>query len=329
LTHKVIIDADPGISDALAVTLALCDPQLDVVALTAVGGRVSAAQAGHNLLALVQAIDPPKWPRFGIADSPEAVYELVRFSERYGDAADLSRRLNGESGLGDWPTPDAALHHPRSAVKLLLECSREAPGEITLITLGPLTNVALACDLDPEFPSRLKRIVCLAGAMAAPGDLTPVGEFNVCFHPQMARRVLRYPATKTLVPLDVGRKAVFTFDHVQKLDLHDGTAYGRLLKSLLPFALRTHHQHLGMEGLWALDLAAIAAVAQPQLFRNHSAAVDVETEGLLTRGMTVFDQRPQREWRPNIEVLSDVDAQGLLDYVLSQFRRATTADEDE
>jgi inosine-uridine nucleoside N-ribohydrolase len=326
VTTKVILDADPGIHDALAVALALADPELDVLALTAVGGRFSAEQSSRNLMSIVQAIDPPKWPRFGIADHPETEYEQVRFSERYGDAVDLSRKLNGETGLGDWLAPEAALHHVRSAAKLLLEATRDAPGEIVLITLGPLTNVAHACDLDPDFPSRLKRLVCLAGTLESSGDLTPMGEFNVCFNPQVARRVLRYPAMKLMIPLDIGRKAMLTFEHVQKLNFGD-SGFGRFLGSLLPYALRSHHQHLGVEGLWLMDLAAVAAVSEARLFRGQTLAVDVETEGLLTRGMTVFDRRPNREWRPNIDVLLDVDAQGLLDYVISTFRRATNAAE--
>jgi inosine-uridine nucleoside N-ribohydrolase len=318
----VIIDADPGIADALAIALALCDPALDVVALTAVGGRVSAAQAADNLMAIVQAVDPPKWPRFGVADSPESSYELVRFSERYGDAVDLSRRLNGECGLGSWSAPAAALHHVRSAVKLLLECTRDAPGEITLVTLGPLTNVALACDLDPEFLSRLRRLVCFAGTLEGPGDLTPAGEFNVCFHPHFARRVLRYPANKTLVPLDIGRKPILTFDHIQKFPWCEESTLSRLLSSLLSFALRSHHQHLGVEGLWLMDVTAVALVTQPQLFKTQTLAVDVETEGLLTRGMTVFDRRLNREWRPNIDVVIDVDAAEVLAHALRTFRQA-------
>lgn len=317
-----MIDADPGIADALAIALALCDHTLDVVALTAVGGRVSAAQAADNLMAIVQAVDPPKWPRFGVADSPESSYEMVRFSERYGDAVDLSRRLNGETGLGSWPSTEAALHHVRSAVKLLLECTRDAPGEITLITLGPLTNVALACDLDPGFLGRLRRLVSFAGTLDGPGDLTPTGEFNVCFHPHFARRVLRYPTTKTLVPLDVGRKPVLTFDHLQKFPWRDEETLSRMLNALMSFGLRSHHQHLGVEGLWLMDLAAVAVVSQPQLFKVQSLPLDVETEGLLTRGMTVFDRRPNREWRPNIDVVVDVDSQGLLDYVFQTYRQA-------
>ncbi len=316
MPQKVIIDADPGLGDALALVAALRDPELDVVAVTGVGGCVSATQAAQNLWAIIEAIDPPKRPRIGVADSPDAQYELVRFSERYGDAALATRHLNGETGLGDWPLGDAQRHHPRSAVKLLHEVTREYAGEVSIITLGPLTNLAWAIEWDPEFLTRLKGLYLLGGTVAAPGDLTPVGEFNVCFHPDSARRVLRSAATKTLVPLDVGRKAALTFDHLRRSPWDETLAADRLVQSLLNSSLRGARQHLGQEAFWIYEAAAIAAISKPGLFQRQPAGIDVETEGTFTRGMTVVDRRPRPEWRPNIEILTDVDAQGLLDYTL-------------
>lgn len=316
MPQKVIIDADPGLGDALALVLALRDPELDVIAVTGVGGCVSAAQAAQNIWAIIEAVDPPKRPRIGVADSPDAQYELVRFSERYGDAALTTRRLNGENGLGDWPLGDVQRHHSRSAVKLLHEVTREFPGEVSLITLGPLTNLAWAIEWDPEFLARVKGLYLLGGAVAAPGDLTPVGEFNVCFHPDAARRVLRAAATKTLIPLDVGRKAALTFDHLRRCEWDETRSADRLVQSLLNSALRGARQHLGQEAFWVYEAAAIAAVSRPELFQRHAVAVDVETDGTLTRGMTVVDRRPRPAWRPNIDLLTDVDAQGLLDYAL-------------
>jgi len=313
--HKVMIDADSGVSDALAIALALVDPDLDVVAVTASGGRVSVQQAARNLMTLIEAVDPPKWPRLGVADSPDCEFEQARFSEQVGDELHVCRQLHGEEGFGDWPVGDAALHHPRSAAKLLSETTREYPGEVTLITLGPLTTVAHAQELDPEFSARLKGLVAFAGTIHSGGDISPVAEFNVAFNPEAARHVLRRPATKTLVPLDVGRKAVLTFENVQRLKLDDGEPRSRLLQSLLNYSLRAHHETLGMEGMWLMDIAAIAAVSQPQFFTRQSVGVDVETGGRLTRGMTVFDRRPRPSWRPNIDVLTEANAQGLLDYV--------------
>lgn len=321
--QKVMIDADPGVGDGLALCLALLDPNLDVLAVTGVGGRVSAAQAGANLWSIIEAMDPPKRPRLGIADSPDTQYEVVRFSERYGDDADSSRRLNGDLGLGDWPVGDAHLYHAKSSAKLMLEISREYPGEVTIITLGPLTSIAWATELDPDFLSRLKGLVSMAGTITAPGDITPTAEFNVCFQPDAARRVLRYPATKTLVPLDIGGKTTLTFNHVQQLNLHEQSTASRLLKSLLSFGLRACHQHCGIEGFAFPEAAAIAAATRPNLFTRQPLSIDVETEGRLTRGMTVFDRRPIRTWRPNLDVLTEVDAQGLHDYVMAMLRRGT------
>lgn len=321
--QKVMIDADPGIGDALALCLALVDPELDVLAVTGVGGRVSATQAGTNLWSIIEAIDPPKRPRLGIADSPDSQYELVRFSERYGDDVDFFRLLNGEHGLGDWSVGDVQPYHAKSSAKLMIEISREYPGEVTLITLGPLTTLAWAMELDPEFLSRLTGVVSMAGTVTAPGDITPAAEFNVCFQPDAARRVLRYPATKTLVPLDVGAKTTLTFNHVQQLELPDDTIAGRLVRSLLSYGLRACHQYCGIEGFNFPEAAAIAAVSRPSLFVRQAMSVDVETDGHLTRGMTVFDRRANamKTWRPNLDVLTDVNAQGLHDYVMALLRR--------
>lgn len=316
-----MIDADAGVSDALAIALALADPDLDVLAVTAVGGRVSVQQAARNLITLLEAVDPAKWPRIGVADAPDADYDLARFTELMADELPVSRQLHGPYGFGDWPVGDAELHHPRSAAKLLSETTREHPGEVTLITLGPLTTVAYAQELDPEFAARLKGLVSLAGTLQAPGDISAVAEFNTAFNPEAARHVLRHPATKTLVPLDVCCKTALTFESVQRLNLDDRQPRGRLLQSLLNFSLRAYHETLGMEGMWLMDLAAIAAVSQPHLFSRQNLGVDVETHGRLTRGMTVFDRRPRPSWRPNIDVLTDVNAQGLLDYVTSMLVR--------
>ncbi len=316
MPQKVMIDCDPGVSDALAITLALSDPELEVVALTAVGGRVTAAQAGRNLMTLLEAVDPPRFPRLGVADFPDVEFERARFGERYGEDADFDRRLQGESGFGDWPVGDAELHHPRAAAKLMVDITREHPGQVTLITLGPLTNVALAMELDPEFPARLGGLVSFAGTWDGPGDVAPAAEFNICFNPVAARHALRCPTTKTLLPLNVARKAVLTFDRVQQLPVDDVCSCGRLLRSLLGFALRVQHEQLGMEGMWLHDLAAVAAVSHPELFTSQNLGVDIETEGHLTRGCTVFDRRPRPRWRPNIDVLTDMDSRGVLDYVV-------------
>ena len=321
MPQKLIIDADPGIGDALAIAVALADPDLDVLALTAVGGCVSPMQAGRNLQAIVEALDPAKWPRIGVG------YSGQRFPEE-GDPRlsspewqHLQRCLNGPQGLGEWQPTAADLHHTKDAVKLMTELSRQYPNEIILLTMGPLTNIELACDLDADFLTRLQGVVCLAGSVSTPGDVTPNAEFNVHHDPGAARVVLRFPATKTLVPLDASQRAVLTFEQYDRLGLSDETAIGRLLQQLMPFALRAHHQHLGVEGMLLAEVTALASIAKPQQFQRTTMALDVEVEGELTRGMTVFDRRPNPAWRKNIDVLGDVDPQGVLDYLAAMLGR--------
>ena len=197
MPQKIIIDADPGIGDALAIALALLDPDLDVIGLTAVGGEVSAVQAGRNLQSVVEALDPPKWPRIGLADSGQRLQEAEVEFEESPAWQQRQRCLNGPDGLGDWTPTVADLHHPKDAPKLLTELVRQYPHEIMLLTLGPLTNLALACDRDAEFFSHLLGVVSLAGAVTAPGNITAAAEFNVLHHPEAARLVLKYPASET------------------------------------------------------------------------------------------------------------------------------------
>jgi len=315
MPQKLIIDADPGIGDALAIAAALADPDLDLIALTAVGGCVSPMQAGRNLQAIVETLDPPKWPRIGVGYSGQELQENEETHAAPPEWQQLQRSLNGPYGLGEWHPAAADLHHTKDAIKLMTELSRQYPNEIVLLTLGPLTNLELACDLDAEFLSRLKGLVCLAGTVSTPGDVTPTAEFNVYHDPDAARVVLRFPATKTLVPLDASQRAVLTFEQYDRLGLNDQSSRARLLQQLMPYALRAHHQHLGVEGMRLAEVTALASIAKPHQFQRTTMSLDVEVDGELTRGMTVFDRRTIHTWRRNIDVLSDVEPQGVLDYL--------------
>lgn len=321
MPQKLIIDADPGIGDALAIAVALADPELDVIALTAVGGAVSAVQAGRNLQAIIEAIDPPKWPRIGQAEAAQRMVEAESVATS-PDWQNQQRLLNGTDGLGDLSVGVADLHHPRDAAKLMTELAREFPDEITLLTLGPLSNVALAADRDAGFLASLRSLVCLAGTVVGDGDVTAAAEFNVYHHPEAARVVLKSPMMKSIVPRDVSQKVMLTFDQLDRLGLTESTRCGCLLKQLLPFALRAHRQHLGIEGIWLAELTALAAVSHPRLFKRTTLSVDVETEGQLTRGMTIFDRRQRPAWHKNVDVLLDVEPQGVVDYFVQTLKRA-------
>jgi inosine-uridine nucleoside N-ribohydrolase len=315
VSQKLIIDADPGIGDAIAVALALIDPDLEVVGLTATSGQVAGAAATHNLQAVTALLDPDRLPRFGDCERPATPIPKER-----GTPHPLL--LHGPSGLGECDVPVASLHQRHESAKLLAELVRQEPHQLTLLTLGPLTNVQLALDWHPEFFEQLKALVCLGGSVGVGGDVTAAAEFNVYSNPEAARAVLTYPATKTLVPLDVARQLMVSFDQYQRWELEPTSRLGRLLHLTLPFALRASRQHLGLEGVRLPEVVALAAVSQPQLFQRDAMCIDVELGGELTRGATVFDRRATNKWQTNIDVLTDVEVQGVIDYVSRVIRSA-------
>jgi inosine-uridine nucleoside N-ribohydrolase len=318
LAHKIIIDTDPGIGDAIALAIALLDSELDVLGVTATAGCVTGPAATRNVQAIVEHLDPHKWPRIGFADG-----QVASFGTDVGKHPVTLSDLNGKSGLGDWEFRVADLHHRHESAKLMVDIARSAPNEVTLLTLGPLTNLELACERAPDFLQMLKGIVVFGGAVACGGDVTAAAEFNMFANPEAARTVLGSPATKTLVPLDICHRVVLTFEQYDRVKPGEASLTGQLLAQLLPFAFRAHHQHLGLEGVALNELVALAAISQPGLFEAHAMAVDVETSGELTRGMTVFDRRGIPNWQTNIDVLTEVDAQGVLDYFARVLRASS------
>lgn len=314
MSGKLIIDADPGIGDALAVAMALLDPQVDLLAVTATHGAVSGEQATRNLLALVSLLDPPRWPRFGLAEGPAAAAS--------GDGPSPAQ-LHGVSGMGDFPSLEVQLHQRHDSAKLMIDLVKSHPNEITLLTLGPLTNVYRAAELHPTFLSELKSLVVQAGAYAGPGNVTPAAEFNVLADPEAARFVLRQPCTKTMVPLDVTSPAILTFDSFQRLQVGPETRFGQFLAWTVPYALRASRQHLGLEGVAFPEIVALASITHPEWFQRESSAVDVELHGELTRGMTVFDRRGISSWQQNIDVLTSSDSVGVINHFCRTVQQLT------
>ena len=132
--------------------------------------------------------------------------------------------------------------------------------------------------------------------------------------PVSATSVLQSATTRTLVPLDVSNQAVLSFEHFDRLKQTRKYALRWFFDELIPFALRVHHETLGLEGLPLREVTALAAIAEPRHFTSRAMCVEVELRGELTRGATVFDQRGIDRWQSNIDVIDSVDPQGVLDY---------------
>jgi inosine-uridine nucleoside N-ribohydrolase len=300
MAEKVILVGDPGIDGAFAVALGLYDPEIDVLGLAATAGNVSAEQATNNIHILIEQLDPPRWPRLGAALPVE--YEM--------DGA----RLHGPGGLGGASYPVAKLHHPHSSDKLLTDLLRQYPKEVTVVCMGPLTTLARAMDRDPEWPALVHRLVCLGGSMSEPGNAGPVSEFHFACDALAARQVLRCGAPLTLIPLDVMRKVLFSPSDLLDVTDHDSRAC-RFLHEIVPFGIGAMSNLYGIEGFYLKDVLGVVAVSLPGALSTQEMAVDVETRGELTRGMSVVDRRPGQAPKPNVDMAIGVDGAAVRSYV--------------
>ena len=214
------------------------------------------------------------------------------------------------------------MHHQHFSEKLISDLVRASPEEITIVCLGPLTNIARAFQRDPLLPTLVHRLIIMGGAVTAPGNVTPAAEFNVFYDVAAAKFVFHSLAVKTLIPLDVTTKVSFSIDFLEALP-RDSTRAGKLLRRIVPFAYRAHHQELGQESIHLHDAVALLAAFQPELFEMSEMAGDVETSGDLTTGMTVFDRRGVRKWPMNMEVALDIDANAAKDCVVRGLMKAS------
>ncbi|QDU55953.1 nucleoside hydrolase [Aeoliella mucimassa] len=294
MPRKVILDMDPGYSDAVALCVALAAEELDVVAVTATGGNVGPKLTSRNVQAIIEQLDPKRWPRIGGA-SPD---QILRTDARH---------LHGEDGLCGANFQVAELANRHMSVKVLGDEIRRAPGDITLIATGPMSNVFDLLRYDPDLASQIGHLIMCGGAVAAPGDVTPSAEFNIYCDSEAAKQVFGSPVTKTLIPLDVTRNVMLTFDFLERLKKRDSRT-SNLLQRILPGAYRSARQHLGVEGVYVNDAVAVVAAMRPSLFTIERMYGDVETAGTLTHGATVFDRRPNSVEQPNIDVAMEMDA---------------------
>ncbi len=303
MARKVIIDCDPGIDDAVALTMALFDPRLEVVAVTAVEGNVDADQASRNVQAIIERLDPPRTPRTGVATPSE------------NTSAPFAYHIHGKDGLGNSGLAVSELVRQHPAEKLICDEVKAAPGEVTVICLGPLTNLARALARDPHLYTQLGRLVIMGGSVNGIGNATKCAEFNFFSDPESAREVIRSPATKTIIPLDVTSQVTWSLGLSDHLPPESSRA-GALLRKILPYLYRTSRHELGLEMIHLHDAVAIAATLHPELFTMRELEGDVETQGELTRGMTVFDRRPTAASTSDLEVAMECDASAVADCIV-------------
>jgi inosine-uridine nucleoside N-ribohydrolase len=306
MARKVVLVADPGIDGAFAVALALQDPGIEVLGLAATPGNVDHEQATRNVHILIEQLDPPRWPRLGKA--PEVEYETD------------GTRLHGPGGLGGVDFPCARLHHPHPSDKLIGDLVRQHPKEVTLVTMGPLTALAHALDRDPDLPALVERLIVLGGSWHEPGNASAVAEFHFHCDPGAARQVLRCGAPILVIPLDVMRKVIFSPTDLLELPAPE-SATCRFLRKIVPHGIRATSNLYGIEGFQLKDVLGIIALTRPAALTTRPAAVDVETRGELTRGMSVVDARVSPPPKPNVDLTVGVDIPAVREYIEETLRQ--------
>lgn len=262
------------------------------MAVTAVEGCAEADKVTSNVENVVEIVDPEKRPRLGAATPAE---HAIAVDTRY---------LHGDDGLGNLNLPGSAHLNRVHSTKLMADLIRQHPGELSIICLGPLTNVATILTREPTIATLIDRLYIVGGTLNGIGNITASAEFNMYFDPHSAREVFRSAITKTLIPLDVTSQVDFGLDFLDKVA--DAGAVSFLHPSL-QFLYQGFRQHLGRESLLLNDAVGLIAAICSEAMTTVDLAGDVEPNGEITRGATVFDRRDTREWRTNMEVATMID----------------------
>jgi purine nucleosidase len=295
---RLVIDTDPGVDDAQAIMLAFGHPGTKVAALTVVAGNVGLERTVANACTILDVL--------GVPPGATSVFAGCRRSLLGGRVTAI---VHGTDGLGDSgyaasPRPVEAEH----AAVALSRLATLAPGELTLVAIGPLTNVALALALDPDLPRKYARLVIMGGAVRATGNMkSPSTEFNVYSDPEAAAIVVEHWPGLSLVPWETTLRHPIPEELVKEL-MAGATPRSRFFRDISGQRLGRAQERHGLSGLLAADPLAMAVAVEPGIVtRSERHRVTVELAGRHTRGQTTVDWFDQTGEPPNVEVVLELD----------------------
>lgn len=311
--HKVIFDTDPGVDDAMALYYALAHPDIALLGITTTFGNVSVAQATTNALYLTR-IAGHAIPVASGAAQP-----------RHKPAEPPPDFVHGRDGLGNLPArlPVAAQADPRSAARFIVDMARAHPGEITVVAVGPLGNLAAAQELEPRLPQLLRGVILMGGTIEEPGNVSPVAEANIWNDPHAADMVFTAGYELTMVGLDVTHRVIVPLAQVRRIAaaqqhpatdtlLHAVGFYADFYSGLYPHVAQIH-------GCFAHDVLAFICLTNPGFFSTQSGRIRVATEG-LAQGQTLMRRKdisyPHPGWEshvPDTRVCLQVQAPACLE----------------
>jgi len=298
--RSIIIDTDPGTDDAVAILLALGAPELDLRALVAVAGNAPLDATERNARAILELAGRPEVPVY--AGCPRSI----------GGASITAEHAHGDTGLGELELPPPQIPmRPTHGVDFLIGTLRTAaPRSVTVCALGPLTNIATALVKAPDIAERMAELVVMGGASYALGNTTPCAEFNIHADPTAAAIVFASGARITLIPLDLTHQVMSTPQRIERVRAAGNRC--SVAAALLMGPPRARRARRGQLPAYALhDPCVIAYLLAPDLFDGVEVNVAVETQSVLTLGMTVIDWRGISGRPRNARVMTKIDADGF------------------
>lgn len=311
MSRKIIIDTDPGQDDAVAILLALASPEeLDVLGIVAVAGNVGLHHNANNARKVVELSGRAEVPVYAGCSRPMRRH-LVTAEHVHGDTG-----LNGP----DLPEPTIPLQSQHGVDFIIDTLMQAEPNTVTLCTLGPLTNIAMALVKEPAIADRIQEIVMMGGAYFEVGNITPAAEFNIYVDPEAADVVMRCGAPITILPLDVTHMIQSTPDRLGAIKAL-GNKTGEAVHAMLTFSETFDLQKYGWDGAPLHDPTVIAYLLQPDLFEGRHCNVTIETDSELTAGMTVADYWHVSGRAYNATWLRSGDAEGFYTLLTERLAR--------
>lgn len=294
MAHKLIIDTDCGVDDAIAILMALADPAVEVIGITCVSGNVGLDHVARNVPIVLDAIGAGSVPIFRGASQP-IMAPLVHAGEVHGD-----------DGLGDVGFPASPrLIEAEHAALAIIRLARENPGA-TLIALGPLTNVALALALEPALPQLLGQSVLMGGAVRARGNTSAVAEFNIYADAEAAAMVFSRGLNPTIIGWELTLETPMLWPRWDAMTAAPGSIGSAFVARIVADVVARGHERQN-PGILLPDPLALAAVLDPGCATSYAAAVEVDTGWGVGRGLTAVDLRPRSDRPHNARVVTAVD----------------------